>query len=260
MGDVPKELEIITNRLLAKDPSQRYGSAEELSAAIESSEISGSATVAVPVPRVRRRLRVGALIALAVAVLGGTMVATRGRSDLPKGVDPRKSILIGYFDNTTQDPSLDWLRVGGVDLLAQALGRWQDLSVVDAERLLDLSRRADIPMGRRLSQDDVLRLAREAGVWTATLGSVVRVRDSLLFTLKVYDVADRSQLLSAQAIAPEKGDVQSAFRTLAGQILAVAGAPQAGSRRWSRPRARSRPTSPTSRASSCGAAGASTPR
>ena len=71
-----------------------------------------------------------------------------------------------------------------VDLLAQALGRWQDLSVVDAERLLDLSRRADIPMGRRLSQDDVLRLAREAGVWTATLGSVVRVRDSLLFTIR----------------------------------------------------------------------------
>ena len=228
VGDVPKELETIANRLLAKEPSQRYGSADELSAAIESSEISGSATVAVAVPRVRRRLRVGALIALAVAVLGGTMVATRGRSDLPKGVDPRKSILIGYFDNTTHDPSLDWLRVGGVDLLAQALGRWQDLSVVDAERLLDLSRKADLPMGRRLSQDDVLRLAREAGVWTATLGSVVRVRDSLLFTLKVYDVADRSQLLSAQAIAPEKGDVQSAFRALAGQVLAVAGAPSSG--------------------------------
>ena len=83
-------------------------------------------------------------------------------------------------------------------------------------------------MGRRLSQDDVLRLAREAGVWTATLGSVVRVRDSLLFTIKVYDVADRSQILSAQAMAPEKGDLQAAFRTLAGQILAVSGAPTSG--------------------------------
>lgn len=228
VGDVPRELEVITNRLLAKDPSHRFASADELCAAIESSAISGPATVAVPAQQVRRRRRLGALIALLAVILGGTMVATRGRSDLPKGVDSRKSILIGYFDNTTQDPTLDWLRVGGVDLLAQALGRWQDLSVIDAERLLDLSRRANIPMGRRLSQDDVLRLAREARVWTATLGSVVRVRDSLLFTIKVYDVADRNQILSAQAMAPEKGDLQAAFRTLAGQILAVSGAPVAG--------------------------------
>jgi hypothetical protein len=227
VGDVPKELEVITNRLLAKDPSQRFSSAEELSEAIESSAISGSGTVAIPVQRARRRRRVGAMIRWVVAVLGGAIVATRGRSDLPKGVDSRKSILIGYFDNTTQDPSLDWLRVGGVDLLAQALGRWQDLSVIDAERLRDRSRRAEIPMGRRLSQDDVLRLARDAGVWTATLASVVRVRDSLLFTIKVSDVADRSQILGAGHGAG-KGDLQAAFRTLAGQILAVSGAPTSG--------------------------------
>ena len=228
VGDVPKELEVITNRLLAKEPLHRFDSAEDLGAAIDASAISGPATVATPARVVRRRRRVGVMVALAVAILGGAMIANRGRSDLPKGIDPRKSILIGYFDNTTQDPSLDWLRVGGVDLLAQALGRWQDLSVVDAERLLDLTRRADMPMGRRLSQDDVLRLARDAGVWTATVGSVVRLRDSLLFTIKVYDVATRSQLLSAQATAPEKGDVQPAFRTLSGQILAVAGAPTTG--------------------------------
>lgn len=228
VGDVPRELEVITNRLLAKEPTERFESAEALAVAIESSEISGSGTVAVPAQRARRRRRLGIIAAAAVAILGGAMVATRGRSDLPKGVDPRKSILVGYFDNTAQDPSLDWLRVGGVDLLAQALGRWQDLSVVDAERLLDLTRRADIPMDRRLSQDDVLRLAREAGMWTATLGSVVRVRDSLTVTVKVYDVADRSQLLSASVTVPEKGDVPAAFRQLAGKILDVAGAPKSG--------------------------------
>ena len=229
VGDVPKELEIITNRLLAKEPGAAVylrrgaerGDREQRHLRFGHRGRAGPAGYGAGVALVR-------MIVLAVAILGGAMVASRGRSDLPGGVDSRKSILIGYFDNTTQDPSLDWLRVGGVDLLAQALGRWQDLSVIDAERLLDLSRRADIPMGRRLSQDDVLQLAREARVWTATLGSVVRVRDSLLFTIKVYDVADRSQILSAQAMAPEKGDLQAAFRTLAGQILAVSGAPTSG--------------------------------
>ena len=227
VGDVPRELEAVVNRSMAREPAQRYASADELAAAIEGSAVSGPSTVAVPAPRARRR-RIGVFLALAVAILGGAVIATRGRSDVPRGVDPRKSILVGFFDNTAQDPTLDWLRVGGVDLLAQALGRWQDLSIVDAERLLDLTRRAGMPMDRRLSQDDVLKLARDAGTWTATLGSVVRVRDSLLFTIKVYDVADGSQLLSAQAMAPDKGDVQSAFRALAGKVLAVAGAPATG--------------------------------
>ncbi len=225
VGDVPRELEVITNRLLAKEPLERFASAEELVAALEGSAVSGPVTTAVPAHGTRRR-RVGLLIAAVVAAaVAGTAMAMRGRTDLPKGVDPRKSILIGFFDNTTQDPALDWLRVGGVDLLAQALGRWQDLSVVNAERLLDLTRRAGIPMDRRLSQDDLLQLAREAGVWTATVGSVVHVRDSLLFTIKVYDVASRKQLLSAQAMAPDKGDVQAAFRGLAGEVLSAAGAP-----------------------------------
>ncbi len=226
VGDVPRELEAIDNRLLAKEPAARFHSAEELEMALANSAISGAATVAVPAERARRRTRLGLIAAVAVAIMAAVGVGSRRHGNMPKGVDPRKSILIGYFDNTAQDPSLDWLRVGGVDLLAQALGRWQDLSVVDAERLLDLSRRAGIPMGRRLSQDDVLGLARAAGVWTATLGSVVRQGDSLALTVKVYDVADNMQLASARATVPGQGNVQDGFRQLAGQILDLSGAPK----------------------------------
>ena len=102
-----------------------------------------------------------------------------------------------------------------------------NLSVVDAERLLDLSRRANIQPGSRLSQDDVLRLAHEAGVWTATLGSVAKLGDSLVFTVKAYDVGSRSQLVSARAAVADTSDVQEAFRQLASQILEVSGAPTA---------------------------------
>ena len=72
VGDVPKELEAITNRLLAKEPVAAVSPRpRNSSTAIENSAISGSGTVAVPVQRVRRRRRVGAMIALAVAILAG---------------------------------------------------------------------------------------------------------------------------------------------------------------------------------------------
>jgi hypothetical protein len=97
--------------------------------------------------------------------------------------------------------------------------------VVDAERLLDLARRLDVDPKARLSQEDVMRLAREAGVWTATVGSVSQFGDSLSFTLKVYDVARAELLATARAAVPDTGDVPGAFRTLAREVLSTAGAP-----------------------------------
>jgi serine/threonine-protein kinase len=223
VGDVSREMETTVNRLLAKDPGDRFATADAVVDGLEGAGISGSGTV--PVRPVSRRRR-GLAVALGLAVMIGVgLLATRGRTEAPAGIEARKSILIGFFDNTTQDPSLDWLRVGGVDLMGQALSRWQDLTVVDAERLLDLTRREGLDRESRLGQEDVLRLARMAGVWTATVGQVFRGRDSLVFTVKGYDVAKGDQVLVARAAVADSGDIQEAFRQLAAQVLEVAGAP-----------------------------------
>ncbi|HEX5819454.1 MAG TPA: protein kinase [Gemmatimonadales bacterium] len=224
VGDVPADLEQLVHQLLAKEPGERVETAEAVVERLRTGgEVTGSGERR---QRAARRRRVMPLLLTLLAVLlGAGVVFGRGGSDLPKGVDPRRSLLIGFFDNTQQKPELDWLRVGGVDLLGQALGSWQDLTVVDAERLLDLARRLDVDPKARLSQEDVLRLAREAGVWTATVGSVSQFGDSLSFTLKVYDVARGELLTTARAAVPDTGDVPGAFRALAREVLATAGAP-----------------------------------
>jgi serine/threonine-protein kinase len=224
VGDVPEDLEQLVHQLLAKEPAERIVSAEAVVERLRTAtEVTGSGERRQRAAR-RRRI-VPVLLLLLVVLLGAGVLVGRGRSDLPKGVDPRRSLLIGFFDNTQQKPELDWLRVGGVDLLAQALGSWQDLTVVDAERLLDLARRLEVDPKARLSQEDVLRLAREAGVWTATVGSVSQFGDSLSFTLKVYDVARGELLSTARAAIPVTGDVPGAFRALAREVLSTAGAP-----------------------------------
>jgi hypothetical protein len=226
VGDVPHDLEQVVHRLLAKEPADRYDTAEALVPALRGdADLAASGERRLRARRRRRWLAPAlGLLAAAAAVAGATLLG-RPREGVPDGVDPRRSVLVGFFDNTQQRAELDWLRVGGVDLLAQALGSWRDLTVIDAERLLDLARRLELDPKARLSQEDVLRLARQAGVWTATAGTVSQFGDSVSFALKVYDVASGQLLTTATARIPADGDVPGAFRALAQQVLALAGAP-----------------------------------
>ena len=140
-------------------------------------------------------------------------------------MDPRQSLLIGFFDNTSNDPSLEWLRLGGVDLLSQSLRRWKDLQVVEVERLLDLARRAGLAGDGRLSQEGALAMAREAGVWTATVGSIVPAGGQIRISLNGYDVASGKQLSRASAQVAG-ADLAQAFDSLAMQVLELADVPR----------------------------------
>ena len=222
-GDVPVDLERVILKLLAKEPAERFATGEEVVEALSGATPAGGRTPARGVPA-RRKGVLFAIAALAAVLIAGALFL-RGRGGPGQGVDPRRSILIGFFSNTRQDPGLDWLRVGGVELLAQWLSRWEDVQVVDAERLLDLARRAELEEGAQLSQNDVIGLAKQAGVWTATTGSIFpRAGDSLDITVKVYDVA-RGQLLSTETVTTAaSADLTLAFRELASRILQLAGA------------------------------------
>ncbi len=232
VGDVPRDLEGAIRRCLAKAPDARFASAGQLADALRAGTVAEAPVRAAgrfgyrTAAGRRRAIVSAALGALCLVVTAGALLVRRPPA-APAG-EARRSVLVGYFDNLQRDPALEWLRVGGVDFLGSALGRWQDLRVVDAARLLDLTRRARLDAATRLSQEDVLRLARAAGVGTATLGTVARAGDSLLIAVKVYDVARGLELLSAEASAPDTRDfaaLQPAFRALASQILELAGAP-----------------------------------
>jgi serine/threonine-protein kinase len=220
--DLPPRVAHAVGALLDKTPEHRPGPAA-LRAALGDRFAEPTEVMYRPSSKLRRRL----IIALAIGLsLGAVFAALRGTNRPPGGVDPRKSILVGFFDNTSNDPALQWLRMGGVDLLTQSLRRWQDLQVVEVDRLLDLTREAGFSEERRLSQDGVIALARDAGVWTAATGSLVPIRDSIRVNLNVYDVASGKQLRSASATAP-LDDPGLAFQALASEILDLSDAPQA---------------------------------
>jgi tetratricopeptide (TPR) repeat protein len=225
--DLPKAAELILDRLLAKDPTKRFQTGDEVVAALDNI-LTPTATGFTPSMAVgNRRWRVPGVataVILLVALLAGWWV--RGRGGVPRGVDPRRSLLIGFFD-TSQDRTLDWLRIGGVKLLAGQMQRWDDLHVVDAERLLDLARRAGVSPDSVQSLDDVREMARAAGVWTASVGSVFKFGDRITVQLKTYDVVSGAELRRDSAAVVGDSAIPTAFRDLADRLLTSIGAPVA---------------------------------
>jgi eukaryotic-like serine/threonine-protein kinase len=225
---VPADLAEITERLLEKEPTRRFATADALLSALDGNgsgaRLSGAGSPAARVGRrpSRRGLLSGAVVVLVLAAAGWLLRARTVAAE-----DPRRSLLVGYFDNTARDPALEWLRVGGVELLTRALSRWSDLRVVETSRLLDLARKAQIADGVAMSRDDVLRLAREAGVGTAGVGTVLRTGDERSsITLRLYDASSSSLISEATEEVAADSLLPAAFGRLADRVFAIAGAPK----------------------------------
>jgi hypothetical protein len=129
----------IAERPLEKDPTARFASADDLVAALGNTPAGGTQSGAVnaraagsgdSAPASKRARGIARPVAWLVAALLMIAVGSTLRNKLATAKeDPRRSLLVGCFENTTRDPSLEWLRIGGVELLARSLARWTDLRV-----------------------------------------------------------------------------------------------------------------------------------
>jgi len=215
--DCPARLAGIIMRLLEKQPGDRWQTGEAVCQAIHG---------AGRVPRRRGRRRTIAATALALlAVVAAIAMITRPSPGPPPGIDPRHSILILPFNNLRGEPDLAWLNSGSVSMLALNLSQWEDLTVVDQERVHDLLTGNEIEAGQVIGLRDARRLARDAGVWTVVMGDFERAADSLRLTARVYDVATGQRVDQVQSTAPIDADARATFDRLATRLLNLSGAP-----------------------------------
>ncbi|HEY3013402.1 MAG TPA: protein kinase, partial [Gemmatimonadales bacterium] len=216
--ETSKELAGAVMHALEKQPSERWQTGEELRQAVAGERV---------LPRPARRVpsRLIALGAVILAILTATVGLARRSPGPPRGVNPRHSILVLPFDNLRDDRSVDWLRDGSVSMLGLNLSQWNDLTVVDHERLHDLLAQHRLKVGDDIGLDMARRLAREAGVWTVVLGDFAPAGDSLHLVARVFDVASGKRVDVARVDARPGADVRPLFDELAAKLLDLSGAP-----------------------------------
>jgi serine/threonine protein kinase/tetratricopeptide (TPR) repeat protein len=216
--ETPRELAAAIMRALEKQPAERWQSGEELRQAI-----AGERELSSRPRRTRRKLLLA--VAVVLAALTATLGLLRRNPGPPAGINPRHSILVLPFNNLRGDRSVDWLRDGSVSMLGLNLSQWNDLTVVDHERLHDLLARHRLKVGDQIGLDMARRLAREAGVWTVILGDFTPAGDSLHLVARVFDVASGSRVDVARVDDRAGLDVRPLFDQLAAKLLDLSGAP-----------------------------------
>jgi serine/threonine-protein kinase len=216
--DTPESLATAVMRALEKQPADRWQTGDELRRTL-----GGEPVAARPNRRIRRRIT--AAVAVALAVLTATIGLVRRSPGPPSGINPRHSILVLPFDNLREDRTVDWLRDGSVSMLGLNLSQWNDLTVVDHERLHDLLARHRLKVGDEIGLDMARRLAREAGVWTVVLGDFTPAGDSLHLAARVFDVASGARVDVARVDDRAGNDVRPLFDALAAKLLDLTGAP-----------------------------------
>ncbi|HEV8122898.1 MAG TPA: serine/threonine-protein kinase [Gemmatimonadales bacterium] len=218
--ETPAALVIAVMRALEKSPDRRWQTGTEMSRALRGD----------PGRRLHSRRKLMPMLigagALVLTLAGVALALTSGNGP-PDGINPRHSILILPFDNLREDQAVDWLREGSVNMLSLNMSQWDDLSVVDHERLHDLlghhKLAVDAPIGLEMAR----QLARDAGVWTVVLGDYTRSGDSLHLSARVYDVASGERIDVAQVNGVSGEDPRPLYDELAARLLDLSGAPGA---------------------------------
>ena len=117
--DIPEAARIVVDRLLRKDPDERYGSARELIADLTSPPAGSDS------PRRRSAwLVASAVLLLFVTVLGGAWVVW------PRGAEPERSIVVLPFVNLGPDQTTEYFSDGLTEEVITGLASLPDLKVI----------------------------------------------------------------------------------------------------------------------------------
>ena len=219
--DCPPALAAAVMRALEKHPSARWQTGGEFREAVR-----GERPTPVPASQKKRRRASIAAGVMVAGALGVAALAARDGDGPPDGVDPRHSLLVLPFENVRDDADVAWLRDASVSMLGLNLSQWEDLTVVDHERLHDLLGRHGLKVGDRVGLETAIRLARDAGVWTVVLGEYTQIGDSLHLVARLYDVETGRRVDVAQVAGITGDDARPLFDELATRLLDLSGAPE----------------------------------
>lgn len=238
---VPRELQAIISRMLAKQPEQRYSSAREL--ASEITKLQGTpdgnlVLTKVPAKRFRRNLLALTVLA-AIFALGvlSPRIYRRLHSPLLK---QRGWIVITDFDDAGSEPVPDQaLREG----LTIALQQSRYINVYPRPRMYDVLKRMERTDVVHIDENLGREICRREGLDLLLAGSIARFGDSFQIVVRAEDPIGGEVLFAEKTQFRGKGAFFQNVDWLAGRVRSHLGESLTGIEHNSRPLAKVTTTS-----------------
>jgi len=183
---VPVPLRRIVERCLVKDPAQRYGSAGEVRAALETVTASARALEAPSFPNLRRKLWQAAA-ALLLSVLLATS-AYLVRQNFHPGRPSIHSIAVLPFAISNSDPESDYVSDGITEKLINDLSHLPQMKVISRVSVFHYK-------GKDV---DPTTVGRELGVDAIVMGTFSQRKSQLAVTAELINTTDRSRIWGDQ--------------------------------------------------------------
>jgi serine/threonine protein kinase/TolB-like protein len=209
--DIPGGLELVVNRCLAKKPSERYQTAEELAADLRTLRLDSlSSTRRLRDLHAYRSLRSKwmrwaiAGVSMAVLVTVGIFVGlhflnmpdtepgvmeTAVPAQLAAAQIAKPRIIVAFFENNSRDEGSDWLSRGLAEMITTDLARSDDLEVIATQRIYDLLAVAGQDERQTMDRSTAAELARWAGADIVIGGSVFKIDRHYRIDAQAYDTS-----------------------------------------------------------------------
>lgn len=200
-NSVPAELDAIILKALTKDPSQRFQSAQELTAALMRQPET-------PIPAPSRHwgrwlAAFGIVAALAIAAAAYFAMHSAKPLISTAPVAPhRRSVAVLGFKNLTGNPDKAWLSTALSEMLTTELGEGDQLRTIPGESVANMKISLSLPEEDSFSKKTLHRIAQNLGSDDVVVGSFLPVGEGRLrLDLRLQDTATGETL----ATVSEKG-------------------------------------------------------
>jgi tetratricopeptide (TPR) repeat protein/predicted Ser/Thr protein kinase len=201
------DIQRIVDKCLAKDPGDRYQGMKDAVVDIRAARRrldTGPQSAAVPATVAARRIPTWGWLAAAVAVItvAGVVLFTLNREATNISTTAgsgKPSVAVLYFDNTTGDKELDWMRTGITEMVVTDLSQSQGIEVVGTDRLYGILAELKREDDRVMTAEVISQIAERTGVTNVVVGSYARSGDAIRINVRLQE-AGTGRIISSERV------------------------------------------------------------
>ncbi len=220
---MPKKLDPIVAKLLAKDPAQRYATAEQLQEALERLDPQSGGVVVASTSGRKWPMAIAAVILLAL-LAGGLAwwkfrpattppAAENATGTVPKAT--KDSIILADFINHTGDPVFDTTLNQALQI---ELEQSPVINIVSQQHLAQSVKYLGKPEGTTVTPEIAREIGVREGIKAILTGTIANLGKQYVVTLTAQNTATGDEIVSEQAQAPDKEHVLDALGKAAAAI------------------------------------------